>query len=375
MEREWQGIVHAVELLCRRHGVASGLAKRRIFDFLDPFPRAVAVGSLDGTACVFTISPCAGKLIPAAEPIWLEHPSGCAVHSVLVGTIAGKRFITTGCADGYVRLFSATSGALLGSFQAYATEPVYSVQLQCGGCAGGGADDVEELWCATATGGGVAIVGPESQASRDFAHIWCLGMSAVHEARCVASCAHRFGVNGVSLDAGMGLLATASDDRTAGLWDLSGQQLATCAPHGSFVWEVALAAELGLVATACEDRAARLFDLSGQCLACFPCDAGCCEVAIDAAAQALVATSADGTLRAWSLGSSAGEVQVLAVVHHGCEVHGAASVLRHGRVLTSTLHGELVEWALDARGPAPWHGREVVRRCLFDRAAVSVAVG
>merc|ERR1719436_389578 len=107
MEREWLDTVRKVELVCQRHGVASPLAKRSMFSFLDDFPRAVAVGSLDGTACVFRCSPRTGVLIPDTEPIWLEHPAGCAVHSVLVGTFGTQSIITTGCADGHVRMFSA----------------------------------------------------------------------------------------------------------------------------------------------------------------------------------------------------------------------------------------------------------------------------
>jgi WD40 repeat protein len=65
------------------------------------------------------------------------------------------------------------------------------------------------------------------------------------------------------------LLATASWDKTARVWDLaSGQCTATLEGHSSYVTSVAFSPDGRLLATASHDETARVWDLaSGKCTA------------------------------------------------------------------------------------------------------------
>eukprot|EP00933_Yihiella_yeosuensis_P030242 TRINITY_DN23909_c0_g1_i1.p2 TRINITY_DN23909_c0_g1~~TRINITY_DN23909_c0_g1_i1.p2 ORF type:complete len:142 (-),score=26.14 TRINITY_DN23909_c0_g1_i1:268-693(-) len=141
---------------------------------------------------------------------------------------------------------------------------------------------------------------------------------------------------------------------------------------------------MGLVATASEDKAARLFDLEGSLLACFQFESGCCEIALDAESEVVLATSADGTLRLWQIYSHSGggaatdafvaEREPVGVAHHQTEVHGAASLLSYGRVLSGTAEGDFVEWSID-KISSPWQVSQMSSRKLFEDAAVSISAG
>lgn len=363
-------LVLDVELVCTAYRVDSEGVQAAIFNFLDCLPRVVAAGSLDGTASLFQIRGKHGSLL-GGKQLRLTHPEGCAVHSIVVAQLRHRRVVATGCSDGVVRIFDL-SGTLVGSFEAYGDGPVFSVQLADSGTFTG------QVLCATSTGGGIVVIeGDTEVSSRAFAHLWELrddsltgsSIPSPTSVECVASFPHRFGVNGVSLHAAWRRLATASDDRTAGIFDLEGRRLASCL-HGSFVWEVALDVESRRVATACEDRCARLFALDGQLLASFDFAQGCCEVALDRDAGALMAASADGTLRLWSVE----DFGVIGVGVYAGEVHGAASLLRFGRLVSGTSEGELVEWR--AASSSTSLDLEVVGCCHpFCAAAVTVAVG
>eukprot|EP00931_Biecheleriopsis_adriatica_P104508 TRINITY_DN79177_c0_g1_i1.p1 TRINITY_DN79177_c0_g1~~TRINITY_DN79177_c0_g1_i1.p1 ORF type:complete len:359 (-),score=68.04 TRINITY_DN79177_c0_g1_i1:84-1160(-) len=353
-----QHFAETVRLVCSARGIACDLVKATIFRYLDDLPQVLVAGSLDGDVCFWHVGFDSINLLDT-QPVRLKHPS--PVHSVVVGSSACP-FLGTGTGDGRVRLYSI-EGKPLGSFQAYDDGPVYSIQLDA--CVATGT-----VFCATATGGATVIVS-DSEQVQPFAHLWRLDGLHVEtcSATCLAALGHHLGVNGIILDVRNSLLATASDDRTAGIFDFSGRRLATCREHESFVWEVAMAAELSLVATACEDKAARLFDLRGNCLAAFHCAAGCCEIALEPNAGALLATSADGTLRLWSLEDH----RVLGIAGDAGEVHGAASLLNYGRVLCGNDAGELVEWEVRP-GAESWCLQEVRRVRPFTAAAVTVAI-
>lgn len=357
----WRDQALAVEILCNSYDVTSDLVRAHIFSFVSMFPRVVACGSLDGSCILFRTSPRDDRLL-CGDPIRLAHPGPASVHSVVIARLHDVgRVIATGCSDGVVRLFS-DNGNLLSAFEAYRGGPVYSVQLE--ELAG-----QRILYCATATGGPAAM-DTDTLASTDYAHIWRLtGARGDINAERIALCHHRFGVNGVAMDANRQLVATASDDRTAALFNFAGHRIATCQEHASFVWEVALSADLGLIATACEDHHARLFDLKGTCMARLCCGAGCCEIALDQETRTVIASSADGSLRVWSLDA---EHDCLGIAHHDAEVHSAALAVGFGRLVSGTLEGDLVEWQMPDGGVTPL---QLATRRQFNAAAVTLAIG
>jgi WD40 repeat protein len=97
-------------------------------------------------------------------------------------------------------------------------------------------------------------------------------------------------------------IATASDDHTARLWDLSGNQLAQFEGHNDGVLSVSFSPNGEYIATASDDRTARLWDLSGNQLAQFEGhDDGVTSVSFSPHGEYLATASADGTARLWDL--------------------------------------------------------------------------
>ena len=351
MCRQWQELRLTVELVCRRNGLNRPIVKSIIFRFLDTFPRIVVAGSLDGEVLLSRLCLWTGSLLEGRQ-LRLPHAPGHAVHSVVVARLGGAddRTIATGSADGCVRLFAA-DGILLLSFQAYVQRPVLSLQL--------GSTAVGATFLATATGGTVAR---EEGELIDAAHLWEFeDIRAVPQVRCAFQ--HGLGVNGLAMSVDHHLVATASDDRSAGLFDFAGRRLVCCHGHLSFVWEVALSGDAQLLATACEDGQARLFTAAGQLLRVFAGQGSCVEVILDAEEQRLVAT-AGSYLHVWDFSKSCS-------LQAPCPsaVHCAAAVLSSGCILCGTDEGEIVEWSC---APALV---EEGRIAAFGSATVTLAMG
>ena len=62
-------------------------------------------------------------------------------------------------------------------------------------------------------------------------------------------------------------ILTASADNTAKLWDLSGKCLVTFSGHSAFIYSSVFSPDGKLILTASRDKTAKLWDLSGKCLA------------------------------------------------------------------------------------------------------------
>ncbi len=116
----------------------------------------------------------------------------------------------------------------------------------------------------------------------------------------LASLKHDREVNRIAFSPDGKLLATASGDGSAGLWDvISGQRLATLL-HESHVQAVAFSPDGSLLATACKDNNARLWNVAnGQCLAVLPHGYWVQAVAFSPDGRLLATASEDKTARLW----------------------------------------------------------------------------
>jgi WD40 repeat protein len=104
------------------------------------------------------------------------------------------------------------------------------------------------------------------------------------------------------------MLATASDDRTARIWDpLSGAPVRTLNGHDSWVFGVVFSPRGDQIATGSWDQTARIWDAAtGECLATLAGHAGTVEAVAFSPSGALLATaSADATARLWDVTSGA----------------------------------------------------------------------
>ncbi|MGH3940344.1 MAG: CHAT domain-containing protein [Pseudonocardiaceae bacterium] len=132
---------------------------------------------------------------------------------------------------------------------------------------------------------------------------------------------HDLAVNAVAFSPDGRRLATASDDRTAGVWDAtSGRQLATATHHG-VVWGVVFSPDGRRLATASIDRTARVRDAtSGRQLATVTHHGWVREVVFSPDGRRLATASDDETARVWDATSGR---QLAMVTHHG-SVKGVA---------------------------------------------------
>ncbi len=114
------------------------------------------------------------------------------------------------------------------------------------------------------------------------------------------------------------VLATASEDKTARLWDRQGRELARL-NHEDEVCAVVFSPDGQVLATASEDKTARLWDRQGQELARLNHEDEVWAVVFSPDGQVLATASKDKTARLWDR-----QGKELARLNHEDEVHGGS---------------------------------------------------
>lgn len=138
-------------------------------------------------------------------------------------------------------------------------------------------------------------------------------------------------------------LATASDDDTARIWDVSsGRQLAAFS-HDNVVVGVAFSPDGRLLATASEDYTARIWDLgSGRSLAAFDHYGVVLRAVFSPDGRWLATASADHTARVWDVGSG----RLRATFSHDSEVVGVVFSPDGHRLATASRGKAALIWLL-----------------------------
>ena len=113
---------------------------------------------------------------------------------------------------------------------------------------------------------------------------------------------HQDSVKSVSFSPDGKTLATASDDNTARIWDLQGNQLALFSGHQDSVKSVSFSPDGKTLATASHDKTVRVWDLQGNQLALFSGHQDSVNsVSFSPDGKTLATVSKDKTVRIWDL--------------------------------------------------------------------------
>ena len=118
----------------------------------------------------------------------------------------------------------------------------------------------------------------------------------------VAFTEKNYSVNSVSFNLTQDAIATASDEGTAKLWDLQGNCLKTFTGHGNSVNCVSFSPNQEEIATASKDGSAKLWDLDGNCLQTFTGHSdSVSSVCFSPIQDAIATASSDKIAKLWDL--------------------------------------------------------------------------
>jgi WD40 repeat protein len=173
-------------------------------------------------------------------------------------------------------------------------------------------------------------------------------------------------------------LATASTDQTTKIWELaSGDVIHTLSSHTEHVIDVAFSYDGDLVATASRDGTAKLWDTStGEELITFRGHSGSVNaVTFNPSGELLVTGGEDATARVWDIASGQ---ELLVLTGHKAPIYNVIFSLLTGTPLaTSSLDGTAKAWDIRPEGSREWltfagHS-EVVFDVAYDPEGIRLA--
>ncbi len=137
--------------------------------------------------------------------------------------------------------------------------------------------------------------------------IWKVGQMPPTRLKTITASPDR--VYGVSFNPQNNQIATASEDKTAKIWDLQGKLLATLAGHQDSIYQVQYSPTGEYLLTASRDGTAKLWTATGQFLKTLQGDPFPVQhISISPNEQWIATASSDGTIRLWDrLGNLRGE--------------------------------------------------------------------
>ncbi len=157
---------------------------------------------------------------------------------------------------------------------------------------------------------------------------------------------HKSIVNSASFSPDGQRLVTTSSDNTARLWDLSGKLLAVLKGHQNFVNSASFSPNGHYLVTASDDKTARLWDLSSEQLAEFKGHESIVNSAsFSSDGHYVITTSSDNTARLWDL---SGKLVVI-FVGHLRQVKGASFSPDGQRLVTASDDRTARLWDLSGK--------------------------
>ncbi|PZV25926.1 MAG: hypothetical protein DCF12_12450 [Snowella sp.] len=155
-------------------------------------------------------------------------------------------------------------------------------------------------------------------------------------------------VYGVSFNPKQSQLATASEDKTAKLWDLKGNLLTTLKDHQDSIYQVIFSPTGNYLLTASRDGTAKLWNNQGTFLKNLQGDPFPVQNANFSSDEKWIATaSSDGTIRLWDIqGNLRGEFK-----GQETSLMALAFTANHQEIITVDREGTVREWPVESELP------------------------
>ena len=141
-------------------------------------------------------------------------------------------------------------------------------------------------------------------------------------------------------------ILTASDDKTAKLWDLSGKCLVTFSGHSDWVISAVFSPDGKSILSASGDKTAKLWDLSGKCLATFSGHSNYVYSAVFSPdGKSILTASHDNTAKLWDLSGKC----LITFSGHSDWVNSAVFSLDGKSILTASFDKTAKLWDLSGK--------------------------
>jgi WD40 repeat protein len=244
--------------------------------------------------------------------------------------------VATASEDRTARIWNAYTGALIGS-------PLkHDDRLSCVRFSNDG------RWLATASRDGMARIWRIADNELLGGARVLSGSVAITTGHPAAILRHAGEVREIAFSSDSRHIATASDDRTARVWDVAtGEALTPPFKHGDQIWCVAFSPDGRLVATGGKDRAARIWNSStGEAVAPPLQHANNLRaIAFSPDGRWLATASSDHTARIWQVSDG---TPVAPSLNHASNLEGAVFDRAGSRLLTASRDGSARIWDLSS---------------------------
>jgi WD40 repeat protein len=176
--------------------------------------------------------------------------------------------------------------------------------------------------------------------------------------------AHKGTVSSLSFNSQGDRILTASDDNTAKLWDLSGQEISIFKGHQAVVVSAIFNPKGNKILTASDDHTARLWDLNGNELINFNGHDGWVKSAVfNSKGDRVLTASSDSTAKLWDLTGQ----ELVTFTGHRETISSAKFNHTDDKILTASWDKTAILWDLTGKKLVLFKGHQKkVRKAIFN---------
>lgn len=173
---------------------------------------------------------------------------------------------------------------------------------------------------------------------------------------------HKVGVWRFDVSPNRNMIATASEDKTAKLWDWHGNLITSLSGHQDVVREVAFSSDSKMVATASPDETVKLWDIQGNIITTLKeHNSGVIALDISPDGKMLVTTDLDGIMKLWQINQAQGRISVSLIQTLSSSGDGIRKVVfspDSQLIATANIDGTVKLWHCNGRLLKTFYGHD-----------------